>query len=212
MGEVLAVCTVHALLPDRGIGVTAIDKRAADRPLRVRALGLHGDVQADRQHHGGEDQAVYAYAQEDADWFAADLGRDVPPGLFGENLRTSGVQVTDAVIGERWRVGAKAVLEATSPRQPCGTFERRMRVRGWAQRFAAHGAPGAYFRVVRTGDLQAGDEVEVVDRPAHGVTIGRWFSHRAPDDAQALLDAEAAGAVRLQPDLRRHVEAALARG
>ena len=210
MSEVLAVCTVHALLPDRGIGVTAIDKRPAAKPLRVRALGIHGDVQADRQHHGGEDQAVYAYAQEDADWFAADLGREIPPGLFGENLRTAGVAVTDAVIGERWRVGARAVLEVTSPRQPCGTFERRMRVPGWVQRFERRGAPGAYFRVVRAGDVQAGDPVEVVDRPAHGVTIGRWFAHHDPQDAQALLDAEAVGAVRLQPDVRRYVDRALA--
>ena len=209
MSEVLAVCTVHALLPDRGIGVTAIDKRPSTTPLRVRALGLHGDVQADRQHHGGPDQAVYAYAQEDADWFAADLGREIPPGLFGENLRTAGVAVTDAVIGERWRVGAKAVLEVTSPRQPCGTFERRMRVRGWVQRFEQRGAPGAYFRVVRAGDLQAGDRIEVVDRPEHGVTIGRWFARHDPEDAQALLDSEATGAVRLQPDVRRYIDKAL---
>lgn len=210
MAELVAVCRVRGLLPDRGsIGVTAIDKGPLEGPVRIRPLGLYGDVQADRKHHGGEDQAVYAYAQEDADWFAADLGRAIPPGLFGENLRTAGVQVTDAVIGERWRVGSKAVLEVTSPRQPCGTFERRMGVRGWVRRFEQRGAPGAYFRVVRAGDLQAGDRVDVVDRPAHGVTVGRWFAHHDPEDAQALLDAEAAGAVRLQPDVRRYVDKAL---
>jgi MOSC domain-containing protein YiiM len=210
VAEVLAVCTVHALLPDRGVGVTAIDKRPVAKPLRVRALGLHGDLQADRKHHGGEDQAVYAYAQEDVDWFAADLGREIPPGLFGENLRTRGVAVTGAVVGERWRVGAKTLLEVTSPRHPCGTFERRMGMKGWTARFTEHGAPGVYFRVVRAGDVQAGDPIEVVDRPGHGVTVGGWFQRHDPDDAQALRDAHAAGAIRLQPTLLRDVERVLA--
>lgn len=211
MGEVLAVCAVHQLIPDRGNGVTAIDKRPVAKALRVHPLGLHGDVQADRRHHGGEDQAVYAYAQEDAERWADELGREIPHGLFGENLRTAGVDVSGAVIGERWRVGAKTVLEVTSPRQPCGTFERRMRVEGWVDRFQARGAPGVYFRVVRSGDVRAGDPIEVIDRPEHGVTAGRWFTARAPEDARALLDADAAGAIRLQPDVRRYADRALAR-
>jgi MOSC domain-containing protein YiiM len=209
VAEIVAVCVVHQLLPERSIGVTAIDKRPVDRPLRVRKLGVHGDVQADRKWHGGEDQAVYAYAEEDADWFAADLGRAIPPGTFGENLRTRGVDVSGAVIGERWRVGEKVVLEVTSPRTPCGVFERRMGVKGWQRRFEEHGAPGTYFRVVQAGDVRAGDAVEVVDRPDHGVTIGGWFAHARADDAQALIDAHASGSIRLQPDLQRHVDKAL---
>ncbi len=209
MAEVVAVCRVHQLLPDRGIGVTAIDKRAVGRPVRIRRLGLHGDIQADRHYHGGEDQAVYAYAEEDAAWFARDLDREVPPGLFGENLRTRGVDVTGAVVGERWRIGEKALLEVTSPRIPCGTFERRMGVAGWVRRFAEHGAPGAYFRVVRAGDVVAGDPVEVTDRPEHGVTIGGWFTRQHPQDARVLLDAHRAGSIRLQDDLLRQVRKAL---
>ena len=208
-GRVDAVCRVHALLDDRGNGVTAIDKRPVDGAVRIRKLGLFGDVQADRVWHGGEDQAVYAYAQEDAAWFAQSLGRAIPPGFFGENLRTSGADVSGAVIGERWRVGTKAVLEVTSPRTPCGTFARRMGVPGWVRRFEEHGAPGAYFRVVRAGDVQAGHGIEVFERPTHGVTIGRWFTRHDPADARALLDADAAGAIRLQPDLRRQIGKAL---
>jgi MOSC domain-containing protein YiiM len=211
VAEIVEVCVVHQLLPERSIGVTAIDKRPVDKPLRIRKLGVHGDVQADRKWHGGEDQAVYAYAEEDADWFGADLGRAIPPGAFGENLRTRGVDVSGAVIGERWRIGEKVVLEVTSPRTPCGVFERRMGVKGWQRRFEEHGAPGAYFRVIRAGDVQRGDPVEVVDRPEHGVTIGGWFREHAPADAQALLDAEAKGAVRLQDDVHRYIERALAR-
>jgi len=211
VAEVVAVCVVHQLLPDRGgIGTTAIDKRPTAKPVRVRRLGLHGDVQADRKYHGGEDQAVYAYAEEDADHFARELGREIPPGAFGENLRTRGADVSGAVIGERWRIGG-VVLEVTSPRTPCGVFERRMGVKGWQDRFREFGAPGAYFRVIRAGDVRAGDAIEVVDRPDHGVTIGGWFTRRDPADAQALLDAEASGAVRLQDDVHRYIAKALAR-
>jgi MOSC domain-containing protein YiiM len=211
VAEVVAVCVVHQLLPGSSIGVTAIDKRPVDRALRVRKLGLHGDVQADRKYHGGEDQAVYAYAEEDADRFADDLGREIPPGLFGENLRTRGVDVSGAVIGERWRIGDKVVLEVTSPRTPCGVFERRMGVAGWQRRFDERGAPGAYFRVIRAGDVRAGDVIEVVDRPAHGVTIGGWFRHQDPADARALLAAEADGGIRLQQEMHRRIDRVLAR-
>lgn len=209
MAEVLAVCTLHALLPDPGLGVTGIDKRPVERPLRVRRFGVHGDVQVNRKSHGGEDQAVYAYAQEDADRFAVELGREIPPGLFGENLRTRGVDVSGAVIGERWRVGERTLLEVTSPRNPCATFERRMGLKGWVGRFRAAGAPGTYFRVIRVGDLRAGDPIEVVDRPSHGVTIGGWFRHHDADDAQALLDAHLRGAIRLQANLLSDAERAL---
>ncbi len=206
MAELAAVCVVHQLLPDRGNGVTAIDKRPVPGRVRVHPLGLHGDVQADRRHHGGEDQAVYAYAEEDAHRFAHDLGREVPPGLFGENLRTRGADVSGAVIGERWAIGDRVVLEVTGPRTPCGTFERRMRVEGWIDRFRAARAPGAYFRVVRAGDVHVGDRVEVLSRPGHGVTVGDWFAGGTPERAAALHGAAAAGEVRLGDGLARAVE------
>jgi MOSC domain-containing protein YiiM len=177
----------------------------------VRPLGLFGDVQAERQHHGGVDQAVYAYAEEDAEQFAAVLEREVTPGLFGENLRTRGIDVTGAVVGERWRVGEQVLLEVTFPRTPCGTFERRMRLPGWQDVFRDAGAPGAYLRVLRTGSIRAGDAIEVVERPEHGVTVGRWFSASAPEDAEVLLDADEAGHIRLGAKLRIHAERALAK-
>jgi len=210
-GLLVAVCRVHQLLPDRGIGATAIDKRPATAGVRVSRFGLFGDVQADRAHHGGEDQAVYAYAEEDANAFARQLGREIPPGLFGENLRTRGIDVTGAVIGERWRVGEQTLLEVTYPRTPCGTFERRMGIPGWQDRFREQGACGAYFRVLKAGSVRAGDPITVVDRPTHGVTIGRWFQRQDPDDARALLAAHADGAVVLREKLREHVDRAMRR-
>ncbi|PCN49044.1 MOSC domain-containing protein [Curtobacterium sp. 'Ferrero'] len=209
MPQVTAVCRVERLLPDSGtIGVTAIDKRPVDGPVRVRPLGLRADVQADRKHHGGEDQAVYAYADEDAAYFAGALDREVPPGLFGENLRTSGVDVTGAVTGERWHVGESLVLEVTIPRIPCGTFQRRMGIAGWVRRFAEEGRPGAYLRVVRSGPVSAGDTVEVRDRPDHGVTIGELFAGLSAERARTVLDAGRPVPPKLQVLLTK----ALARG
>ncbi|MGN7223373.1 MOSC domain-containing protein [Curtobacterium flaccumfaciens] len=204
MSLVTAVCRVDRLLPDSGIiGVTAIDKRPVTGSVRVRPLGLRADVQANRKYHGGVDQAVYAYADEDAAYFADLLEREVPPGLFGENLRTRGIDVTGAVTGERWRIGDTLVLEVTVPRTPCGTFARRMGIDKWVKRFADEGRPGAYFRVVKSGSVAAGDPIEVTYRPEHGVTIGEIFGDLAPDRARAVLESGERLAPKVVQDLSK---------
>ncbi|WP_427015388.1 MOSC domain-containing protein [Pseudarthrobacter sp. P1] len=198
LGKVLAVCRVHQLLPDAGnVGVTAIDKRAVDGPVKVGRLGVHADVQADRKHHGGPDQAVYAYSQDDADYWAAELGREVPPGLFGENLRIDGVEATGAVIGERWRIGADVLLEVTAPRVPCATFGRRMGEERWVKRFTDAGRVGTYLRVLAKGTIAAGDTIAVEHRPEHGITIGKYFSAPTVHDVTALWRLAEAGKLDL---------------
>ncbi|GAB4099410.1 MOSC domain-containing protein [Sinomonas halotolerans] len=207
-----AVCRVHQLVPDAGtVGVTAIDKRPVEGSVRVRRLGLHGDVQADRANHGGEDKAVYAYSASDAEWWAEELGRPLPPGCFGENLRIAGLETGEAVIGERWRTSGGVVLEVTMPRIPCATFGRWLGEERWARRFTQEGRPGAYLRVVDTGEVAAGDGIAVVHTPAHGVTVGEWFRGPTRERAEALLDADAEGGIRIAPALRAYVEAAARR-
>jgi len=189
--RVISLNVVHALVPDlRGdLDQTAIDKRGVEgrvlvRPAGVGGVGVEGDRVVDTRHHGGPDQAVYAYAVEDLRWWAGELSRALEPGIFGENLTTEGLDVTGAVIGERWRVGdSGVVLEVTCPRIPCTTFQGWLDEPHWVKRFTEHGAPGAYLRVVGQGDVGAGDEIEVVDRPEHGMTIGDVFViRRAPED------------------------------
>ena len=193
-GRVEAVCVSGAdllPLPDRRPNRSGIDKRPVSGRVAVRELGLDGDVQVNRKHHGGEGQAVYAYAQEDADWWVAELHRELPPGRFGENLRTTGLDLTGAVLGERWRVGT-ALLEVSACRIPCANFERFWGVPRLVKRFTARGASGAYLRVLETGDVGAGDAVEMVSRPDHGVTVGLLFRatttqrRRLPEIAPAL--------------------------
>ncbi|WP_030986214.1 MOSC domain-containing protein [Streptomyces sp. NRRL S-1813] len=184
-------------------GGTGIDKRPVDGPVAVTApgpkgtggSGLAGDAVVDLRHHGGDDQAVYAYAREDLDDWQRELGRELANGFFGENLTTSGVEVTGARIGEHWRVGPQLLLEVTSPRIPCRTFHGWLGERGWLKRFTQAAVPGAYLRVIEAGEIRAGDAVEVVHRPDHEVTIELMF--RALTSRRELLPRllEAGGAL-----------------
>jgi MOSC domain-containing protein YiiM len=193
-GRVEAVCVSGAdllPLPDKRPNRSGIDKKPVTGRVAVHPLGLDGDVQVNKKHHGGEGQAVYAYAQEDADFWIAELGRELPPGRFGENLRTSGLDLRDAVLGEQWRVGT-ALFEVTAWRTPCANFARFWGIPDLVKRFAAHGATGAYLRVLETGEIGAGDGVEVVLRPEHGITVETAFrivmtqKHRLPELEPAL--------------------------
>jgi MOSC domain-containing protein YiiM len=151
-------------------GRTAIDKRPAAGPVTIGPLGLDGDEYADKQHHGGVEQAVYAYAREDLDWWTEQLGRELRNGIFGENVTTAGIDISAALIGETWRMGA-AVVQITAPRIPCVTFKSWLDEPHWVKRFAAAGRPGAYLRVLTPGVVQAGDELTVMSTPSQEVTI-----------------------------------------
>jgi MOSC domain-containing protein YiiM len=149
---------------------SAIVKQPVEGAVAVRGVNLEGDDQADRRVHGGPDQAVYAYARESYQWWEREIGRELAPGLFGENLTLAGVDVDSAVIGERWAIGT-TLLEVTAPRIPCVKLAARMEDPLFVKRFAQARRPGAYMRIIEEGELQAGDEVRIAARPGHGVTI-----------------------------------------
>lgn len=213
-GRVEAVCVSGADLPSvpgRKPVRTGIDKRPVTGRVAVHPLGLDGDVQVNRRHHGGEGQAVYAYAQEDADFWVAELARELPPGRFGENLRTTGLDLRNALLGDRWRVGT-ALFEVTGWRTPCANFARFWEIPDLVKRFAAHGATGAYLRVLETGDVGVEDSVDVVWRPEHGITVETAFrivmtqKARLPELAPALHFLP----VKEQPKLRAKIDARIA--
>ncbi|HEX3189507.1 MAG TPA: MOSC domain-containing protein [Streptosporangiaceae bacterium] len=189
------------LNPWKTMKLTGIDKRPVDGPVMVtrpRAtgmglVGLAGDRAYDVMNHGGPDRAVYAYAREDLDFWAAELGRPLPNGVFGENLTTEGADGNGALIGERWRIGPDLILEVSAPRIPCGTFQGWLARAGWVKRFVLAAMPGPYFRVIEPGEIQAGDPIEVVHRPDHDVTVAVSFRALTiePDLLPRLLAAEA---------------------
>lgn len=179
-----------------GIGRTSIDKAPVAGPVEVHRLGLVGDQVSDTRHHGGPDQAVYAFAREELDWWAGQLGDELRDGEFGENLTTEGLAVDDAEVGERWRIGT-ALLEVASIRTPCNDFKSWMGRGGhdntaWVRRFTEHARVGAYLRVLQPGVLAAADTVEVVHRPGHGVTASLMFRAvtREPELLPRLLEVE----------------------
>lgn len=206
---------------DHPQGVTGIDKRPVDGPVRVAApgpkgvgaSGLAGDTVCDMRHHGGDDQAVYAMAREDLDFWERELGRTLPNGSFGENLTTVGLDISGAQIGERWRIGSPAgpsvLLEVTSGRIPCRTFQGHLGEKGWVKRFTLNGAPGAYLRVLEPGEIRAGDPVEIVHRPDHDVTVALQF--RATTTERSLLPRLLAAGPALHPEAlataRKYAEA-----
>lgn len=187
--------------PWKGLGTTGIDKRPVDGPVAVVVpgpkgtgeVGLVGDRAYDVKHHGGYDQAVYAYAREDLDRWEVELDRPLTNGGFGENLTTIGLNLNKALIGERWRVGPEVVLEVTSARIPCATFQGWLQENGWIKRFTQAAVPGAYLRVIEQGQIRGGDTVEIVRRPDHEVTVEFFFRAMTlePDLLPRLLVADA---------------------
>jgi MOSC domain-containing protein YiiM len=183
--------------------MSAIGKAPVEGRVRVAGVNLEGDDQADRRVHGGPDKAVYAYAAEDAAWWAAELGRGLAAGAFGENLTTEGLDVSGATVGERWRIGT-VELEVAQPRLPCAKLALRLAEPTMVKRFAEASRPGAYLRILTEGVLAAGDDIELLGRPEHGVTV------RDVSDAilldEALL-ASAAAAPELPADLAAWMQA-----
>lgn len=195
-----------------GIGRTSIDKQPVGGPVSVTELGVAGDQVSDTKHHGGVDQAVYAYAREDLDFWAGELGREIRDGQFGENLTTEGIDLNDAPVGTRLRIG-EVLLEIAGVRTPCNDFKEFMGLSGfdntvWVKRFMVERRPGPYLRVLETGSITAGDPIAVVHEPTHGVTVRDLFvaihlDHpRLPD----LLAIDG-----LAPRIRRRVEEYLSR-
>lgn len=201
------VLTVNLACPrpnsDKPLMTTGIDKRPTDDVVDVRApgpmhggrgSGLVGDTIGDPQVHGGDDQAVYAYAREDLDTWQVELDRDLSNGMFGENITTAGLDVTGARIGERWRVGSDGLLlEVSRPRIPCRTFAAWLGVQGWIKTFTSAAVPGAYLRVISPGTMRAGDPITVVDKPDRDVTVGLVFRALTlePELLPRLLEADA---------------------
>ena len=195
MAKVVAVTVGKPRPIDRGKGrvdTSAIWKEPVTGRLAVRGVNIEGDDQADRSVHGGPNRAVYAYAAEDTDWWEAELGRELGPGIFGENLTLRGVDVTGARVGERWKIGT-VVLEVTSPRVPCWKLAKKMGDPLFIKRFAQARRPGAYLRIIEEGELGAGDEVEIVERPDHDVTLGLFVEAYEHDRTllPRLLEADA---------------------
>ena len=156
-------------------GKTGIDKRAVSGAVVFAQEHVANDVIVDTQSHGGYDQAVYAYAREDADWWEREIGASINNGRFGENLTTFGIEVNAAVVGEQWEIGS-VILEVSQPRIPCRVFAGFWQRPTLIKEFMAAGRPGTYLRIIQEGEITAGDSIKVIKVPEHGVTIADIYA------------------------------------
>lgn len=180
-------------------GRSGIDKRAVKGPINLANNSVEGDFVGDTKSHGGYDKAVYAYAREDVTWWESEIGMEISYGRFGENLTTQGIDVTNAVIGEQWRIGT-TILEVSQPRIPCRVFEGFWSRPGLIKDFTKAARPGAYLRIMQEGQLCAGDEIAIVYRPMHGVTISDLFASKSGERSKI---AEIARTPDVSDDIRQ---------
>jgi MOSC domain-containing protein YiiM len=146
---------------------SGILKRPTDASVLITTKGLAGDAILNRKHHGGPDQAVYAYSVEDYEWWGQKLGATPAPGTFGENLTIRGLP-TNLAIGDRI-VAGELVLEATAPRIPCSTLAAVMQDPNFGLAFRKARRPGVYFRVLSEGSVQGGDRASLL--PVEGASV-----------------------------------------
>ncbi|MBO0813387.1 MAG: MOSC domain-containing protein [Microlunatus sp.] len=200
---------------------TGIGKRPVAGRVQVRApgpkqgglgSGLVGDFIGDTADHGGDGQAVYVFDREDLDGWQQRLDRVLDDGFFGENLTTRGIDVNDARLGERWRIGDHdhgdqpcdcLVIEVTGPRIPCSTFRGWMGEKGWLKTFTQVARPGAYFRVLAPGTVGAGDPITIIRRPDHEVSVS--LVYRATTTERDLLPELLAAGDDLDDEFRELV-------
>jgi MOSC domain-containing protein YiiM len=192
---------------------TAIFKATVDGPVRITADGLDGDAVGDTKRHGGPDQAAYVYFGADYVHWEALLNQPLAPGMFGDNLTITGVDgrgstisSKDLWIGDRLTIGP-VVLEVTSPRIPCGTFSRRMRLGAtFIERFRSELRPGVYTRVVEPGSVSVGDSVELTEGQ-HTVSIVEmvelWGQNPTAETVERILAAPIARRSRMNYERKR---------
>ncbi|RJP47548.1 MAG: MOSC domain-containing protein [Anaerolineaceae bacterium] len=191
---------------------TGIFKFPASGRVRIGELGLEGDVIMDAKHHGGPDQAVYVYGEADYAWWREQLGRDLPPGIFGENLTISELESASFNVGDVLLVG-EVKLQVTAPRIPCSDFAARMDDLQWVKKFRAAERPGLYCRVLQEGFVQAGDSVTVEKYEGETLSLVQMYrDHYQSEKDKALLQRHLAAPVsirtrrKMEDELQKHFD------
>jgi MOSC domain-containing protein YiiM len=198
--KVISVNIGHAqrIETAKSTDLTGIFKMPSASSVYVTSLGLEGDAVCDVKHHGGVDQAVYVYGEPDYRWWSIELGRELHPGTFGENVTISGLESAALSIGDRLHAG-EVILEVTAPRIPCATLAARMGDPQFVKRFRHAERPGLYCRVIREGHIQAGEPVRLESYAGETITVlemFRDFYDRDWDEARLRRHLAAPIAVR----------------
>jgi MOSC domain-containing protein YiiM len=189
--------------------ITGIYKTALQGPVQVTKLGIADDFIGSPKHHGGPDQALYIYGEADYQWWANETGKEMHPGLFGENLTISELESASFNIGDFLYIG-EVTLQVTSPRIPCSTFATRMGNPQWVKKFRAAERPGVYVRVIREGSVSTGEEVRVEKYSGKTISLIEMYrdyyeSDKTEATIQKLLEAPVA--IRARKDYEKELAA-----
>jgi len=190
------------------VETTGIYKLPVAGPVEIKRLGIEGDVVCDVKHHGGPDQAIYVYGGADYEWWSKELGRELSPGTFGENLTISDLASLDFNVGDSLHIG-DVILQVTAPRIPCGTFATRMGDPQWVKKFRKSGRPGLYCRVLREGIVNVGDEVKVGKYTGATLSISQMYrDYYEKEKAEETLRLHLAApiSIRARLDLEMELE------
>jgi MOSC domain-containing protein YiiM len=187
---------------------TGIFKIPTSEPVWLSTLGLQNDVIISQKHHGGPDQAVYVYGTADYEWWIKELGKELVPGTFGENLTIEELESVQFNIGDYLHVGV-VTLQVTAPRIPCKTFAARMEDPLWVKKFRHAERPGLYCRVIKEGFVRAGDAVSVEHYPGETISILQMFRdyydrNKSEETLRRQLNAPIA--IRARMDLEKDLQ------
>ena len=187
---------------------TGIFKLPTEAAVKVTKLGLEGDVIVSKKHHGGPDQALYVYGGADYAWWSQELGKEIAPGTFGENLTISDLESTTFNIGDTLHIG-DVTLQITAPRIPCGTFAARMDDSQWVKRFRYAERPGLYCRVLQEGFVKSGEPVSVERYAGETISILEMYRdfYKSPKTEESLRrQLKAPIAIRARRDIEKDLQ------
>ena len=190
---------------------TGIFKFPTNEAVKITKLGLEGDVIVSKKDHGGPDQAVYVYGAADYEWWSKELGREIAPGTFGENLTISELESAHFNVGDYLHLG-EVTLQVSAPRIPCGTFAARMDDSQWVKRFRHAERPGLYCRVIREGFVKTGEIVSMENYTGETISILQMFrDYYERDKSEETLrrHLNAPIAIRARRDLEKELRALL---
>jgi MOSC domain-containing protein YiiM len=204
--QIEAICTGTAR-PFNGEETSAIVKRPREGAVQLLEEGFAPDEQADRRVHGGPEKAVHLYPLDHHEWWRGELEDEAAlalleqPGAFGSNLAVRNLDEHDVLIGDRFSLGT-AIIEVNQPRQPCWKVDHRFGVRGMTARIVETGRCGWYFRVLETGEVEAGDRLERIERGDASWSVARTFTALIQGKASAGELEELSHLPRLSPQIR----------
>lgn len=154
---------------------TGIYKKPIQEPLEAKGINIEGDDQGNRKTHGGIDRAIYSYPMEHYSYWKKQYPtKELPFGMFGENLTTEGLLEKDVKVGDIFKIGTTKIM-ALQPRMPCYRLGYKFDDEKIIDKFLETDYCGIFYRIIKEGKLQVGDEINLIKSDPDSMTIVEIF-------------------------------------